>query len=47
MGLVGEIEREFIRIRIKEALAARKMKGQMFGCLKWSAKRLKLDNKQE
>ena len=29
LGLAGEIDREFIRMRTKEALAARKVKGQI------------------
>lgn len=47
LGLAGEIEREFIRMRTKEALAARKVKGQILGRPKGAAKRLKLDAKRE
>ena len=47
LGLAGEIDREFIRMRTKEALAARKIKGQTLGRPKGPAKRLKLDDKRE
>ncbi|MCD9528500.1 recombinase family protein [Photobacterium carnosum] len=47
LGLAGEIDREFIRMRTKEALAARKVKGQILGRPKGPAKRLKLDDKRE
>lgn len=47
LGFAGEIDREFIRMRTKEALAARKVKGQILGRPKGPAKRLKLDDKRE
>ena len=47
LGLAGEIDRKFIRMRTKEALAARKVKGQILGRPKGPAKRLKLDDKRE
>ncbi len=47
LGLAGEIDREFIRMRTKEALAARKVKGQILGRPKGPSKRLKLDDKRE
>lgn len=47
LGLAGEIEREFIRLRTKEALAARKKNGVILGRPKGPAKSLKLDPKRE
>ncbi|MGR2770407.1 recombinase family protein [Photobacterium ganghwense] len=47
LGLAGEIEREFIRMRTKEALAARKAAGYQLGRPKGQAKTLKLDAKRE
>ena len=47
LGLAGEIEREFIRMRTKEALAARKAAGYVLGRPKGEAKTLKLDPKRE
>ncbi|STO98946.1 recombinase family protein [Grimontia hollisae] len=47
LGLAGEIEREFIRQRTKEALAARKKNGVILGRPKGPAKSLKLDPKRE
>ncbi|WP_434363064.1 recombinase family protein (plasmid) [Parasalinivibrio latis] len=47
LGLAGEIEREFIRLRTKEALAARKKNGMILGRPKGPAKSLKLDPKRE
>jgi DNA invertase Pin-like site-specific DNA recombinase len=47
LGLAAEIEREFISMRTKEALEARKAKGQILGRPKGSAKTLKLDVKRK
>lgn len=47
LGLAGEIEREFIRMRTKEALAARKAAGYQLGRPKGEAKTLKLDARRE
>lgn len=47
LGLAGEIEREFIQMRTKEALAARKAAGYVLGRPKGQAKTLKLDAKRE
>lgn len=47
LGLAGEIEREFIRLRTKEALAARKKDGVILGRPKGPAKSHKLDPKRE
>ena len=47
LGLAGEIEREFIRLRTKEALAARKQNGMILGRPKGPAKSLKLDPKRD
>ena len=47
LGLAGEIEREFIRQRTKEALAARVAKGIQLGRPKGKATRLKLDDKRD
>lgn len=47
LGLAGEIEREFIRQRTKEALAARVAKGITLGRPKGKATRLKLDDKRD
>jgi DNA invertase Pin-like site-specific DNA recombinase len=45
LGLAGEIEREFIQMRTKEALAACKAAGYVLGHPKGQAKTLKLDAK--
>lgn len=47
LGLAGEIEREFIRMRTREALAARKEKGIRLGRPKGPAAKLKLDAKRD
>ncbi len=47
LGLAAEIEREFISMRTKEALAARKAAGMPLGRPKGQATRLKLDEKGE
>lgn len=47
LGLAAEIEREFISMRTKEALAARKQKGMILGRPKGHAPTLKLDSKRE
>ncbi|MGF1727518.1 recombinase family protein [Photobacterium nomapromontoriensis] len=47
LGLAGEIEREFIRQRTKEALAARVARGIKLGRPKGKAARLKLDDKRD
>lgn len=47
LGLAAEIEREFISIRTKEALQARKRKGIKLGRPKGEAVRLKLDDKRD
>ena len=47
LGLAAEIEREFISMRTKEALAARKKAGMALGRPKGQAERLKLDAKRE
>ncbi len=47
LGLAGEIEREFIRQRTKEALAARVAKGITLGRPKGKAVQLKLDDKRD
>lgn len=47
LGLAAEIEREFISMRTKEALAARKKEGMILGRPKGPAKTLKLDPKRE
>ncbi|MEZ8094538.1 recombinase family protein [Photobacterium swingsii] len=47
LGLAGEIEREFIRMRTKEALAARKAAGFPLGRPKGQATTLKLDAKRD
>ena len=43
LGLAAEIERDFISMRTKEALAARKAAGQKLGRPKGPSKNLKLD----
>jgi len=43
LGLAAEIEREFISMRTKEALAKRKAEGMVLGRPKGKAKRVKLD----
>ncbi|CDT82576.1 Site specific recombinase [Vibrio coralliirubri] len=47
LGLAAEIEREFISMRTKEALAARKKNGMILGRPKGHAEKLKLDVKRE
>ena len=47
LGLAAEIEREFISMRTKEALAARKKAGVILGRPKGEAEKLKLDPKRE
>lgn len=47
LGLAAEIEREFISMRTKEALAARKKSGMALGRPKGQAKILKLDAKRD
>ncbi len=47
LGLAAEIEREFISMRTKEALAARKQNGMILGRPKGQAIKLKLDNKRD
>lgn len=45
LGLAAEIEREFISMRTKEALAKKKSEGMVLGRPKGKAKKLKLDKK--
>lgn len=45
LGLAAEIERDFISMRTKEALAKRKSEGVVLGRPKGKAKKLKLDKK--
>ena len=45
LGLAAEIERDFISMRTKEALAKRKAAGMVLGRPKGKAKKLKLDKK--
>ncbi|MGR5540814.1 recombinase family protein, partial [Vibrio campbellii] len=47
LGLAAEIEREFISMRTKEALAARKRDGMILGRPKGQVAKLKLDDKRE
>ncbi|HHC7201663.1 TPA: recombinase family protein [Vibrio parahaemolyticus] len=47
LGLAAEIEREFISMRTKEALAARKKAGVTLGRPKGEAEKLKLDPKRD
>ncbi|ANS88255.1 hypothetical protein VSVS12_04557 (plasmid) [Vibrio scophthalmi] len=47
LGLAAEIEREFISMRTKEALAARKKNGMILGRPKGQAEKLKLDPKRD
>ncbi len=47
LGLAAQIEREFISIRTKEALAQRKAKGIALGRPKGPAARVKLDSERE
>ena len=47
LGLAAEIEREFISMRTKEALAARKRDGVILGRPKGPASTLKLDSRRE
>ena len=44
MGLAAEIERDFISMRTKEALAKRKTAGVVLGRPRGRSKHLKLDN---
>ncbi len=46
LGMVAQIEREFISMRTKEALAARKAAGMELGRPKGKAARVKLDDKR-
>ncbi len=46
LGMVAQIEREFISMRTKEALAARKAAGMALGRPKGKAARVKLDDKR-
>ena len=47
LGMVAQIEREFISIRTKEALAARKKAGQQLGRPKGPAEKHKLDDHRD
>lgn len=47
LGMAAEIEREFISMRTKEALAARKKNGMILGRPRGIAEKLKLDEKRE
>jgi DNA invertase Pin-like site-specific DNA recombinase len=47
LGMVAQIEREFISIRTKEALAVRKAQGMELGRPKGKAKHVKLDDKED
>jgi DNA invertase Pin-like site-specific DNA recombinase len=47
LGLAAEIEREFISIRTKEALAKRKAEGVQLGRPKGPAERVKLDDHEQ
>ena len=47
LGMVAQIEREFISMRTKEALAARKAAGMTLGRPKGKAKTVKLDDHEE
>ncbi len=47
LGLAAEIERKFISMRTKEAIAARKKNGMVLGRLKCHVEKLKLDVKRE
>lgn len=46
LGLAAEIEREFISMRTKEALAKRKAEGKPLGRPKGQAERVKLDDRE-
>jgi DNA invertase Pin-like site-specific DNA recombinase len=46
LGMVAQIEREFISMRTKEALAARKAAGMVLGRPKGKAEKVKLDAKR-
>jgi DNA invertase Pin-like site-specific DNA recombinase len=46
LGMVAQIEREFISMRTKEALAAKKAAGMTLGRPKGPAKKVKLDEKR-
>jgi len=46
LGLAAQIEREFISVRTKEALAARRAKGLPLGRPKGKARSVKLDEKE-
>lgn len=47
LGLAAQIEREFLSLRTKEALARRKSQGLPLGRPQGQAKRVKLDEQQE
>ena len=47
LGMVAQIEREFISMRTKEALAARKAQGMKLGRPKGRAAHVKLDDQEE
>ncbi len=47
LGMVAQIEREFISMRTKEALAARKAQGMQLGRPKGKAAHVKLDNQEK
>ena len=47
LGLAAQIEREFISMRTKEALAVRKKNGMILGRPKGKAKAVKLDNHKD
>ncbi len=47
LGMVAQIEREFISIRTKEALAVRKSQGMTLGRPKGKAKHVKLDDSEK
>lgn len=47
LGMAAEIEREFISMRTKEALAARKKDGMVLGRPKGAAEKVKLDEQRQ